>query len=201
KGESLASTPEYKEFSSGLPSAGSQFVFISEKVRDLQMKIMEASGAQAGPMLPLFEALTSNPATLSITQVSASALLTSANTRADPIADALVIPAAGLGVAMILPAVTNARGAAMNARQANVARQLLMGRMMAITDLNKVPDMDVLRKDYLSGLDTSAFEVTDDWYKADATGGDVVVLREKQAVNGRRVVGYADGHVETVQGE
>ncbi|MFO1521402.1 MAG: hypothetical protein U1F77_11065 [Kiritimatiellia bacterium] len=201
RGESLASTPEFKELSAGLPTEGSEFIFVSGKVRDLQMKIMQASGVEITPMLPLFEALTSNPATLSVTQVSANALLTSANTKADPIADALVVPTVGMGAALILPAVARARGAAMNARQANVARQLLMGRMMAITDSGKVPDLEALRKDYVNGLDTDAFEFTDEWYKADVTGGDVIVLREKQATNGRRAVGYADGHVETIQGE
>ncbi len=196
-GAGLAGTPEFKTLATGLPAAGSQFVFVSEKIRDLQLQMMKKSGEAAAPLQPLLETLLSNPATLSVTQMTETALLTSAHTRADPLVDSIVVPVAGMGAAMILPAVAKARSSAVEARTANEARQILMGRMQAMLENeNKVPTLEQVAREY---LDVSGFETTESWSDPAAGGGDVILIRQREAVKGRRVVGYADGHVEVVE--
>jgi prepilin-type processing-associated H-X9-DG protein len=200
KGESLADTAEFKKLSAGLPTAGSQFVFVSEKVRTLQLQMMKNSGEGAGAILPLMETLIGNPAAFSVTQVTDTALLTSAHTRADPIVDSILLPVVAMGAGIAVPAVVKARGAAEQAKTANVARQILVGRMQALVDNeNKVPSLEKVARDYLNGMDASAFETTQEWSQADASGSDVILIRQREAVKGRRVIGFADGHVEVVE--
>ncbi len=200
KGGSLADTPEFKTLSNGLPTAGSQFVFVSGKVRTLQLQMMKNSGQSAGAILPLMESLLANPAAFSVTEVTDTALLTSSQTGADPIVDSILLPAVGMGAAIAIPAVVKARGAAEQAKTANEARQILMGRMQAlIENENKAPSLEEVARDYLNGMDVSQFEVTDAWSNAEASDGEVIVLRQREAENGRRVIGFADGHVEVVE--
>ena len=201
KGGSLADTPEFKTLSDGLPTAGSQFGFVSGKIRDLQLQMMKNSGQSAGAVLPLMESLLANPACFSVTQVTDTALLTSSQSGADPIVDSMLLPAmGGVGAALILPAVTKARGAAEQAKTSSLARQILMGRMQAMLENgDKVPSLEQVAREYLNGVDVSGFEVTDAWSESAASGGDVILIRQREAANGRRVVGFADGHVETVQ--
>lgn len=113
--------------------------------------------------------------------------------------DSLLMPAVGMGAAIAIPAVVKARGAAVQAKTANEARQILMGRMQAVIEHeNKVPTLEEIAREYLNGMDVSGFETTEAWSQADASGSDVILLRQKEASQGRRVVGFADGHVEVL---
>ena len=202
QGSSLANSPEFKKMSAGLPTEGSQFVFVSEQIRAIQMRMMKASGEPAAPFMPLLETLMANPAAFSVTRVTATSLQTSSNSVADPIVDSILVPAAGMGAALILPAVAKARSAAEQARDANVARQILVGRMQAMLENeNKVPSLEQVAREYMTGVDVSGFETTQAWSDPAATGGDVVILRQREPVNGRRVIGFADGHVEMIERE
>ena len=175
-------------------------MFVSGKVRTLQLQMMKNSGQSAGAILPLMESLLANPAAFSVTEVTDTALLTSSQTGADPIVDSILLPAVGMGAAIAIPAVVKARGAAEQAKTANEARQILMGRMQAlIENENKAPSLEEVARDYLNGMDVSQFEVTDAWSNAEASDGEVIVLRQREAENGRRVIGFADGHVEVVE--
>lgn len=92
--------------------------------------------------------------------------------------------------------VAGCAGPARRARAMVDIRQLLQARMQAHMEGKTPKSLEDVRE-YIELRDLSAYEVTEHWAKKGAPA-NAIVVRERVATRGKRIVGRADGSVEEV---